>query len=405
MANRPAKTIKFPGLEHTYTFLQDDTTLSVAGEAADAKSTGDALAAAAAGIAKAERQVEMLMIEKTNLYDMTARSVDTGISSSTGEEVSKSGWDVSDFIPVRSGVTYIAKIWNTSSLGWSTAPLTNSTSTLYALYDESQAFISNSAVAAAALASPGVTIPTGAAFMRVMCRKNTIAYAPQTMVVAEVANFPDGFLAYGSYAYDYVGAAANIWPKSQSKTASATAGSTLAAVSTVITQALPAGTRIKLTMTSDGTAAISPISLYYWVGSSDSSGRIRLTDSAVLGTTYEYTLPGDADGVCAYAAGSSVTASGYVTLTLEYPTSAYPLESRVSGLETHSTWSKSIAPVQGGTASTNIAEGALLMRDGKLYTATQAIAAGAEIGSTNTTETTLAAQLAALEARIAALEN
>lgn len=66
---------------------------------------------------------------------------------------------------------------------------------------------------------------------------------------------------------------------------------------------------------------------------------------------------------------------------------------------------ESIAPVQGGTASTNIAEGELLMRDGKLYKATQAIVAGAEIGSTNTTETTLAAQLAALEARIAALEN
>lgn len=66
---------------------------------------------------------------------------------------------------------------------------------------------------------------------------------------------------------------------------------------------------------------------------------------------------------------------------------------------------ESIAPVQGATASTNIASGELLMRDGKLYQATQAIVAGAEIGSTNTTETTLAAQLAALEARIAALEN
>ena len=66
---------------------------------------------------------------------------------------------------------------------------------------------------------------------------------------------------------------------------------------------------------------------------------------------------------------------------------------------------ESIAPVQGSTASTNIAEGELLMHDGKLYAATQAIVAGAEIGATNTIETTLAAQLAALEARIAALEN
>lgn len=66
---------------------------------------------------------------------------------------------------------------------------------------------------------------------------------------------------------------------------------------------------------------------------------------------------------------------------------------------------ESIAPVQGGTASNNIAEGELLMRDGKLYTATQAIVAGAEIGATNTTATTIAAQLAVLAARIAALEN
>lgn len=74
-------------------------------------------------------------------------------------------------------------------------------------------------------------------------------------------------------------------------------------------------------------------------------------------------------------------------------------------LDTDLAHAESIAPVQGNTASTNIASGELLMRDGKLYKATQAIVAGAEIGSTNTTETTLAAQLAALEARIAALEN
>ena len=74
-------------------------------------------------------------------------------------------------------------------------------------------------------------------------------------------------------------------------------------------------------------------------------------------------------------------------------------------LDTDLAHAESIAPVQGGTASTNIASGELLMRDGKLYTATQAIVAGAEIGATNTTATTIAAQLAALEARIAALEN
>jgi len=65
----------------------------------------------------------------------------------------------------------------------------------------------------------------------------------------------------------------------------------------------------------------------------------------------------------------------------------------------------SVAPVQSDTASTNIAAGELLMRDGTLYKATQAIVAGAAIDSTNVTVTTIAAQLAALEARIAALES
>lgn len=43
MANIAQKTIKYPGLPDTYTFLQLDDTLSTAGKAADAKKTGDEL--------------------------------------------------------------------------------------------------------------------------------------------------------------------------------------------------------------------------------------------------------------------------------------------------------------------------------------------------------------------------
>ena len=43
MANIPQKTIKYPDLPDTYTFLQLDDTLSTAGKAADAKKTGDEL--------------------------------------------------------------------------------------------------------------------------------------------------------------------------------------------------------------------------------------------------------------------------------------------------------------------------------------------------------------------------
>ena len=43
MANKPLKSIKFPGLNDTYTIPQVDSTLAVSGAAADAKKTGDAI--------------------------------------------------------------------------------------------------------------------------------------------------------------------------------------------------------------------------------------------------------------------------------------------------------------------------------------------------------------------------
>jgi hypothetical protein len=66
---------------------------------------------------------------------------------------------------------------------------------------------------------------------------------------------------------------------------------------------------------------------------------------------------------------------------------------------------ENIAPIDTPTAKDTHQPGDLLTVGGTLYKATQTIAPGETINSTNVTETTVAAQLAALEARIAALEG
>lgn len=194
-------TFKLPDYNETYSFIQEDTTLTVKGAAADAQATGNAIAAAMASGSRAERQSGMLVTEQTNLYDKTTRSVDTGISATTGNEVSKNGWDVSDYIPVTGGSTYLAKVWNSDINAWSTAPITNSTATLYAVYDAEKTFIESGV--AAPFTTDGITIPAGASYLRLMCRKNTIATAPEWIVVAEKEHFPESFIAYGSYNYEY----------------------------------------------------------------------------------------------------------------------------------------------------------------------------------------------------------
>lgn len=263
MAIKPIRTLKLPGLADTYSFVQDDKTLTVSGAAADAQVTGDALRAAAVSISRAERQSGEMVNELTNLYDKTARSVDTGVDATTGAAVEKSGWDLSDYIPVVAGTVYAAKVWNSGT--WSTAPITNSNATLYAVYDAAKTFIESGT--AAAFATDGITMPARTAYVRIMCRKNTIATAPETLVVAEKAHFPTSYVDYGSYAY---------------------------------------------------------------------------------------------------------SASGMLSSTIS-----------------------SIAPVHGSTASANITAGALLMQDGKLYQATQAIVSGAEIvPGTNAQATTIATMFA-----------
>jgi hypothetical protein len=186
------KTLSIKGLPDTYSFLQEDTSLSKRGYAADAQATGDAIAQLKEVAERADHQSSTVATECTNLYDKTTRKVDTGLSSS-GEEVSKTGWDVSDFVPVTEGKIYIAKVWNNNA--WAVAPLTNSTGTLYVIYDADKQYLTSGL--ASLLTSNGVTMPASAAYIRVMCRKNTIETAPETLVIAEKERFPDTYVAYG----------------------------------------------------------------------------------------------------------------------------------------------------------------------------------------------------------------
>lgn len=54
MANKPLKSIKFPGLDDVYTVPQLDDTLTMAGHAADAKKTGDEFASLKSALGKDE---------------------------------------------------------------------------------------------------------------------------------------------------------------------------------------------------------------------------------------------------------------------------------------------------------------------------------------------------------------
>lgn len=58
MANKPIHSIKFPGLEDTYTFVQADATLSQQGDAADAAATGNRFNTIESSVANLERDIE-----------------------------------------------------------------------------------------------------------------------------------------------------------------------------------------------------------------------------------------------------------------------------------------------------------------------------------------------------------
>ena len=80
MANIMQKSVKYPGLDDTYTFLQLDNTLSVAGKAADAQKTGQEIAELKSALNGAIRKDEISTEPSSNMVDPSVFFTADGIS-------------------------------------------------------------------------------------------------------------------------------------------------------------------------------------------------------------------------------------------------------------------------------------------------------------------------------------
>mgnify|MGYP007013977792 CR=1 FL=1 len=121
MANKALKTIKFPGLNDTYTIPQVDNTLAVSGAAADAKKTGDQLNDLKSAISQPTR----------NLVAGVIRGVSINADSVSGIIAVNASYDMY-YAPVESGKTYYVNTNDSSGLVYgyySSIPVTGSTAT------------------------------------------------------------------------------------------------------------------------------------------------------------------------------------------------------------------------------------------------------------------------------------
>ena len=85
MANKPLKSLKFPGLNDTYTVPQVDDTLAVTGAAADAKKTGDEISDLKSDLNSIEPEMTAFLKQSTNVYADTALAeIDSDVKTYTG---------------------------------------------------------------------------------------------------------------------------------------------------------------------------------------------------------------------------------------------------------------------------------------------------------------------------------
>jgi lysophospholipase L1-like esterase len=96
MANKRMKTLQLPGLSDVYTFVQADSTLTQSGEAADAKATGDRLAAI-----EGATTVHPILLQGTDQY------ISIGTADQTvGEPTTRAGYQYA-MIPCTPGELFL----------------------------------------------------------------------------------------------------------------------------------------------------------------------------------------------------------------------------------------------------------------------------------------------------------
>lgn len=112
MANKPIKSIKYPGLSDTYTFAQIDTTLSQSGHAADAKKTGDAITGLKADLNAVDPFENVAFSESNCQQGLYGASVGTYDSNHNNSICSK------DYIPNKATKIYCTNAYKMRLQAW-----------------------------------------------------------------------------------------------------------------------------------------------------------------------------------------------------------------------------------------------------------------------------------------------
>lgn len=205
MADIPMKSIQWPGLPGTYTFLQNDTTLTQSGKAADAKVTGD----------KIRDLKSAFVYSKVNPYSLTTENPGYLATSGAISSQSASNLEVySDFISLPSGIEEFTFKW------WVLTANAGQAWIRTIFYDTSKAVLDYASGSIVTVGEDGdytlytrtFAPPTGAAFVRISYRtfgnhKAQIVYGEDSNYGLSTIDIDANIIraAVPSYAFDYIG--------------------------------------------------------------------------------------------------------------------------------------------------------------------------------------------------------